>query len=56
MKKYFKELGEQYNYVWWWLLDQGILIATFLVNVFLFGMFAITMVILLIALKYFGKH
>jgi hypothetical protein len=54
--KFIKELKEQYAYVWWWLLENGIIIATIVVNFLSAIIFAIVMGILYFFLKWFGKH
>jgi hypothetical protein len=56
MKKFFKELGEQYDYTWWWLLEQGIFFASIIVNTVFLTIFAIVMGFLILFLKWFSKH
>jgi len=54
--KIFKEIKEQYNYLWWWMLEQGIIVSTILVNSFLFMIFAVGMGILMLFLKWYTRH
>jgi len=54
--KWIKELKEQYAYVWWWLLENGIFIATIIVNFFLAAIFAIAMGLLYFFLRWYSKH
>ena len=54
--KIIKELKEQYAYLWWWLLENGIFVATILVNFVLATIFAIAMAALIFYLKWFGRH
>jgi hypothetical protein len=54
--KIFKELEEQYAYLWWWLLNQGLVVATIIVNVFIASVFAMCMVALVFFIKWFSRH
>lgn len=56
MKKLFKEIEEQYVYLWWWLLEQGLIIATLLVGSFMIVIFTICMSIIYLFLKWYAKH
>jgi hypothetical protein len=56
MKKFFREIEEQYVWLWWWLLDQGMIIATILVNTFFISIFALVMALLVLFLKFYGRH
>lgn len=42
----FKKLTEEYEYLWNWLLNKGIVLAIFVVNVFLYSLFIIVMLLL----------
>jgi hypothetical protein len=49
------KLKDQYNYLWWWMLEQGIFISAVLVNLFSASIFAIAMAILHIFVKWYDK-
>lgn len=54
--KLIKEIKEQYAYLWWWLLNQGIPIAGVLVLLFLGGIFIMCMVAFAFFLKWLDMH
>ena len=54
--KIFKEIKEQYMYLWWWLLSQGIVVATIFVEFFLISIFAVTMTVFYFLMKWLSKH
>jgi len=54
--KIFKEIEEQYAYVWWWLLNQGLIVSTILVNSFLFAIFTVAMAMLYFFMKWISRH
>jgi hypothetical protein len=54
--KIFKEIKEQYDYLWWWLLEQGTLVSMLIVNSFFFMLFAVSLGILYVFLKWYAKH
>lgn len=56
MKKFFKELGEQYDYTWWWLLEQGMLISCLIVNTFFATIYVVAMAIIIFVLRWYNKH
>jgi hypothetical protein len=56
MKKFFKELGEQYDYTWWWLLEQGMIFSAIIVNALFLTIFTIVMGFLILFLKWMGKN
>jgi hypothetical protein len=52
----WKEIKEQYAYLWWWLLDNGLFVATIIVNFFMLAIFTVSMTVFYFALKWFSKH
>lgn len=54
--KLFKEIEEQYAYLWWWLLNQGLFVATIFVNTFMIVIFTICMFVLVFFIRWFGRH
>jgi hypothetical protein len=49
-------LREEYHTLWNWLLDKGIILATFIINFFLATIVVLVMVALHFYLKLWGKH
>jgi len=54
--KIVKEIKEQYAYLWWWMLNQGIFISTILVNTFMFAIFTVSMACLYFLMKWLKGH
>lgn len=54
--KIFKELQEQYDYLWWWLLNQGIVLSTIFVNTFMLIIFSIVMTAFYFLMKWLKGH
>jgi hypothetical protein len=54
--KIVKELKEQYAYLWWWLLNQGVFVASFIVNSFLFVIWFAIMLIFYFVMKWLRGH
>lgn len=54
--KLIKDIKEQYTYLWWWLLENGLFIATLLVNTFLISVFLFTMSLLYMFVRWYSKH
>jgi hypothetical protein len=52
----WKEIKEQYAYVWWWLLENGIVVSTIIVNAFLATIFAVVMSALYFFVRWYSKH
>lgn len=51
-----KEIKEQYAYLWWWLLNQGIIISALLVNSFLFTIWIAVMCVFYFVMKWLRGH
>jgi hypothetical protein len=54
--KIVKELKEQYAYLWWWLLSQGIFISTILVNTFMLFIFVFAMTAFYFVMRWLKGH
>jgi len=54
--KIVKEIKEQYAYLWWWMLNQGIVISTLLVNSFLFVIWVVVMAIFYFVMRHLKGH
>jgi hypothetical protein len=54
--KIFKEIKEQYVYLWWWMLEQGIIISALLVNSFLFAIWVAIMTCFYFVMKWLKGH
>jgi hypothetical protein len=54
--KLVKEIREQYAWLWWWLLDQGLFISTILVNVFMLAIFLVAMTAFYFIMRWLKGH
>ena len=54
--KIVKEIKEQYAYLWWWFLEQGIFLSALIINSFLFVVWLMAMGVFVFLMRWLSRH